>query len=177
MCHMYVWCLWRSEEDAKTGDLELWIGMRQLPCTCWEQNLGPLYKQQVPLTSEPLLQPLRLTFWDEPSHWTQSSQCRLYCLASMLLFGLPSASITDMHIACLTFYMDAEGLSSGSHVCRASSFLAESSSPPLLPPADLHVCFPDALFSLPPAVPALAPSPFNIIVMSFPWVKFHTFPK
>jgi hypothetical protein len=30
----------------------------ELPCGCWEQNLGPLQEQSVLLTTEPSLQPL-----------------------------------------------------------------------------------------------------------------------
>ena len=52
--HMHAWCPGRPEsyKSSRTGVPD----SCELPCGCWELNLGPLEKQPVLLTTEPLLQ-------------------------------------------------------------------------------------------------------------------------
>ena len=52
MSYLYV-CLGEGVRSPGTGVTD----SCELPCGCWELNLGPLQEQHVLLTTEPLLQP------------------------------------------------------------------------------------------------------------------------
>jgi hypothetical protein len=56
---VYDWCLWSQEEGGKPPGAGV-MGGSELPCGCWELNMGPL-QEQVLSMAESLLQPLSLT--------------------------------------------------------------------------------------------------------------------
>lgn len=45
------------------------LGTLELPCECWELNVGPLEEQQMPLIDESSLQPLSLGFLSRVFAW------------------------------------------------------------------------------------------------------------
>jgi hypothetical protein len=55
MYHMHSWYPWRPEEGIGFSRTEVTEGY-ELPCRCWELNLGPLQEQPVLFTAEPFLQ-------------------------------------------------------------------------------------------------------------------------
>ena len=46
VCHMGVWCPWRSEQDIELPGTGVTDGYEP-PCGCWESNLHPLKEQRV----------------------------------------------------------------------------------------------------------------------------------
>jgi hypothetical protein len=49
--HMNTWCLLRPEENVGASETEV-IDDCELPCGCWELNLGLLEEQPVLLSTE-----------------------------------------------------------------------------------------------------------------------------
>ena len=60
MHHMHTWYLQKSEKEIKASRLGVRDGC-ELPCGCWELNLGFLQEQQC-LAIEPSLQPISPSF-------------------------------------------------------------------------------------------------------------------
>jgi hypothetical protein len=73
--HVHAWYLERSEEDTRYPGTGLRAGC-ELPCGCWELNLGPMQELQVFLTAELSLQPLMYILlvesMDVESEWNVS---------------------------------------------------------------------------------------------------------
>jgi hypothetical protein len=56
----HAWCPQRPEESIEFP--EAGVTFCELPCGCWEPNLGPLEEQKVLLIGAPSLQPLSILF-------------------------------------------------------------------------------------------------------------------
>jgi hypothetical protein len=59
--HISAWYLQRSEENTEFPETGVTNGF-ELPCGCWESNLGPLEEQPMLVTTEPSLHPRSSTF-------------------------------------------------------------------------------------------------------------------
>jgi hypothetical protein len=59
MCYVYHACLMPMEVGEDIGYSETGVTeSSELPCWCWEPNLGSLQEQEVLLTTEPSFQPI-----------------------------------------------------------------------------------------------------------------------
>lgn len=102
----------------------------EVPCRCWESNLGPIEEQQpMPLTTEPYLWPLLHWFWWPPvlfiALWLSISLGSVTSIF-FLVFVLPGTlSFQDERMALLL-----------------KRILSSSASDPCMPqPASLSGCF------------------------------------
>ena len=64
MCTPCVQCLQRPEKSVGSLGTEV-IGSCELPCGCWDSNLGPLQQQPALLIEEPNLQSLNPCYLDK----------------------------------------------------------------------------------------------------------------
>jgi hypothetical protein len=43
--HLHDWCPWKAEEGVRPPGIEI-VDSCDLPCGCWESNLGPMKGSQ-----------------------------------------------------------------------------------------------------------------------------------
>lgn len=93
-----IWCRWMSEEGVRSPGSSI-KDVCELPCECWESNLGPLGEQQVHVTALP-----PVAFFSGPYAHPPLCLSISYLFPSLFLYGVFSSPRTSSSLSSPLFF-------------------------------------------------------------------------